>query len=232
MAKYEPGIKTRKKILKTCKKLFYDKGYDDTTYDEICQEGNTNKGVLYYHFKTKYHIGRTIFSEFLVKNYRLVSKILDEKYGEEGYKYLEALHLRSYLSLLHNDEKLRRFYHQITNVAKFTADYAGVMEETHKRYSRACNLNLSDNDIKFLTSVIMGASASTYTMFLHGYFDISFEEYMDYRVRIFHSMMGMEKNQVNHIVEESKTRFQDFNLGVKKYFEPYIIKDECPKGLG
>ncbi len=41
------------RIVSTAWKLFYQKGYNDTTVDEIIEKSNTSKGSFYYYFKTK-----------------------------------------------------------------------------------------------------------------------------------------------------------------------------------
>ena len=36
MGAYKNGASTRQVILQSCQKLFYDKGYHETSYDDIC----------------------------------------------------------------------------------------------------------------------------------------------------------------------------------------------------
>lgn len=46
-------LSTKDKIVATAWKLFYDKGYDNTTVDEIIQICGVSKGAFYHYFKAK-----------------------------------------------------------------------------------------------------------------------------------------------------------------------------------
>jgi AcrR family transcriptional regulator len=43
----------RKDIIKAAEKVFFAKGYDQVTMDEIAREAEVNKALLYYYFKNK-----------------------------------------------------------------------------------------------------------------------------------------------------------------------------------
>ncbi len=47
------AIATHKKIYDTALKLFYKKGYDKVTVDDICEAAGVSKGAFYDHFKSK-----------------------------------------------------------------------------------------------------------------------------------------------------------------------------------
>lgn len=64
----------RIKILNAAWKLFAQKGYDETTVDEIIEETNTSKGTFYHYFTSK---------EDLLS---LFSYIFDERYEELSVK--------------------------------------------------------------------------------------------------------------------------------------------------
>lgn len=55
---------TRQKILEVAEKLFLEKGYDDTTIQDIIDGlGGMTKGVIYHHFKSKFSILEALMSE-------------------------------------------------------------------------------------------------------------------------------------------------------------------------
>ena len=224
MPSYQPGIQTREKILNTCKKLFYEKGYDDTTYNDICQEGNINRGLIPYHFKSKYNISRSIFVNFLVDNNSLVRSLIKEKYGDTKLQYAPAVHLRSYLNIIYSDEKFKRFYYQISRVTEFSSNYTDVLESFHRQNIETFKLDLTEIDIKFLTATVTGMSTSTAVLFMHGYLEVSLEDYIDHRIKLFHSLMNIEGKKINEIIEESRRIYSGLNIGLKKYFKLYEIK--------
>lgn len=57
MARNKYPEETRRKILDVARRLFYEKGYDNTTIQDIIDGlGGLTKGVIYHHFKSKQEI--------------------------------------------------------------------------------------------------------------------------------------------------------------------------------
>ena len=64
MARNRNSHETRKKILEVSKNLFLEKGFDNTSIQDIIDGlGGLTKGVIYHHFESKYDILQTIISE-------------------------------------------------------------------------------------------------------------------------------------------------------------------------
>ena len=64
MARNRNSHETRKKILEVSKDLFLEKGFDNTSIQDIIDGlGGLTKGVIYHHFESKYDILQTIISE-------------------------------------------------------------------------------------------------------------------------------------------------------------------------
>ncbi len=61
---------TKKKIVSTAWRLFYEQGYDDTTIDDIVERSGTSKGSFYHYFSGK---------DALLSS---LSYLFDEKYEE------------------------------------------------------------------------------------------------------------------------------------------------------
>lgn len=68
MANKPQSVKNR--IVTAAWQLFYEKGYNDTTVDEIIERSHTSKGSFYYYFKSKDELLNSL------------SDILDEYYEE------------------------------------------------------------------------------------------------------------------------------------------------------
>lgn len=47
------GMETKKRLIECARKLFKEKGFNNTTVDDIIKEANSSKGGFYTHFKTK-----------------------------------------------------------------------------------------------------------------------------------------------------------------------------------
>jgi AcrR family transcriptional regulator len=72
----EKKINNRVKILNAAWKLFAEKGYDETTVDEIIEATQTSKGTFYHYFKSKEDL-LSLFSYIFDERYEELSKKLD-----------------------------------------------------------------------------------------------------------------------------------------------------------
>lgn len=64
----------RQQLLNAAWKLFYEKGYQDTTLDDILKEAKCSKGRFYYYFRAK--------AELLDSLYELFDQKYEEFYGK------------------------------------------------------------------------------------------------------------------------------------------------------
>ena len=53
MGEYAVGVATRTRIYRVCKGLFYEKGIKATSYNDICEAADINRGLIPYYFKSK-----------------------------------------------------------------------------------------------------------------------------------------------------------------------------------
>ncbi|MBE6888169.1 MAG: TetR/AcrR family transcriptional regulator [Ruminococcaceae bacterium] len=72
----EKKVNNRIKILNAAWKLFEEKGYEETTVDEIIEATQTSKGTFYHYFKSKEDL-LSLFSYIFDERYEELSKKLD-----------------------------------------------------------------------------------------------------------------------------------------------------------
>lgn len=73
------GEQTRRQIYNTAKELFYEKGFDGTSYADIHHSLNINKGLIPYHFKSKYALARMIYDEVELTLDQIISENLPQE---------------------------------------------------------------------------------------------------------------------------------------------------------
>lgn len=56
MTNYSNGENTRRIILRAAGRLFWEKGYAATTFEDICRQAHVKRSTISYHFKTKDHL--------------------------------------------------------------------------------------------------------------------------------------------------------------------------------
>jgi len=85
---------TRKKILDVARQLFYEKGYDNTTIQDIIDGlGGLTKGVIYHHFKSKQNILESVIDNLGVSEEQ--SNWYENWQGETGLEKIRLQILKS-----------------------------------------------------------------------------------------------------------------------------------------
>lgn len=69
---------TKDLIICACKELFYEKGYRETSYDDICAKAHLNRSSVYYYFKEKEALRHAVFKAWQKDFYRLAEKYCDD----------------------------------------------------------------------------------------------------------------------------------------------------------
>lgn len=103
MGSYENGAFTRRAIVDACKKLFYEKGYHETSYADICEEAHVNRGTIYYHFPNKELMRLEVQWEFYI-----ACKHVAERYCSDD-RYCGIIAMAILWQIAPNDEKMRRY---------------------------------------------------------------------------------------------------------------------------
>ncbi len=62
------GDERRSKILETAERLFYRKGYEDTSIQDILDEMKMSKGGFYHHFESKLHLLDALCESQMLEN--------------------------------------------------------------------------------------------------------------------------------------------------------------------
>ncbi|MBI3811641.1 MAG: TetR family transcriptional regulator C-terminal domain-containing protein [Nitrospirae bacterium] len=69
------GERTRQKVLKTARELFYLNGYNNTSIDDILKTSKIKKGNLYFHFRGKEALGYAVLDSYLTEEAELMNRM-------------------------------------------------------------------------------------------------------------------------------------------------------------
>lgn len=86
----EKGAIRKQEILKIAMNLFSEKGYSQTTVNDIINSAGASKGGFYHHFKSKEEVIDSIIMDYVSETLELSNEIADDKSmnGFEKYKKL------------------------------------------------------------------------------------------------------------------------------------------------
>lgn len=105
LSNYENGLDTKLHILDACKSLFYNNGYEKTTFKDIGALAEVNQGLIVYHYTNKKVLANHVFQFFITE----LTQQVEKKYKDEDLltKYFVQDHL--YFRLIYQDESFRNF---------------------------------------------------------------------------------------------------------------------------
>ena len=69
---------TKEKILDVTMKLFNEKGYANTSINEVCRRAKVSKGALYHHFKSKEDLLFTFMDKFFEDYYNEMAPLMQK----------------------------------------------------------------------------------------------------------------------------------------------------------
>lgn len=108
---YLAGEQTKRNILRESKKLFYKRGYTDTTYSEISTVAKINRALIPYHFKNKQVLGLEIYHQIINEFYELIDNVLDTSQFDADF--ISVVHTVAYYRLLSTNIPFLRFISEL-----------------------------------------------------------------------------------------------------------------------
>ena len=154
----------RKEIIDTAEKLFYSKGFDNVSMDEIAESVELSKGSLYLHFKNKDSLYFAIVNKVNTEFFRLFMENLDTN-ASGGDQ------IRSMIRFLVKFIKDHREYNDMTRTygpliwARMNTEYDTILAENAVAYNiwldHAIRQGIEDGSLrKDLDPVLLGVYIS------------------------------------------------------------------------
>lgn len=216
MVRMSAGEKKKKLIMDTCKELFYEKGYMETTFADIAEKADIPQGLITYHFESKLNIGLLIRAEFEREDYDYTHALLAPLGAD--YKTRTVVGLLHYWKLLFADAKLRRFLVEI-----MTSGFADMdrIEET-KRYYRPIMNECGVTDIDHGRFGLIAAAHVGMELELLGYVARGLDAYTYEDIALFFierrfEMIGVPKEVYQEAVETGKEIFPQIPYDYRFY---------------
>jgi len=154
----------RKEIIDTAEKLFYSKGFDNVSMDEIAESVELSKGSLYLHFKNKDSLFFAIVDKVHKEFFRLFMEDLD-KNASGGEQIRHMIRFLVEFTKDHRDyNDLARTYGPLI-WARMNTEYDSILAENAIAYNiwldNAIRLGIEDGSLrKDLDPVLLGVYIS------------------------------------------------------------------------
>ncbi len=216
MVKLSAGEKKRQHIIRICKKLFYENGYANTTYEDICKEADIPPGSITYHFEGKWGIAAAIQGEFEMQNKTYIEKMCaNRSYSKTQLMAIEIFHLWSHYF---EDANLLRF---VSDLSAESIPQQAVFEPI--RYFYQCVIDdlgitgIGENEMKFIVGSQIGMSDMMFMRVRDEIDTLTYEEVARFCVRFFLRQLGVADSQSAEIIAEGSTIFHTLPIDNRYY---------------
>ena len=216
MARYSTGENTRNIIYTTCKRLFYENGFDATSHSMILEESGVNPGTFSYHFKSRENVAGLINAEMVEATHGWVDRNLQTLPDLDRSVLAQAV-LRW---LMYNDEKLYRFFSEISS-RSIRQSELDVYRRTYSGGYRLFREKIGDEKAEVFFTASSGM-ASTLEPYLYERRDtISFEKCVYYSVDAYmmHIVMPEELTKTVERALGTLSELRITNSGFDVYME-------------
>lgn len=215
--KYNRDLKND--IIEVARKLFFEKGYNSTTFADLAKYLDTSKGHINYYYSTKEEIGSIIYNEYTNNIKKLVKEKMTDKYGGFDIVTATAVEFRLTNLMYKTYPSTAKFYEEM--VGKLFTNVSQRGPEKIIAVAKQYNLDwVNDTDrLSFVSYAWNGAVASVIIQYFNGNIPLRYEEFDDMRVALPFQIAQMSQKRIDKIVKESKTVFNELDFQILPYFK-------------
>lgn len=221
MVKQKAGEKKRKLIIDVCKKLFYNNGYNNTTYNDICTAADIPPGTITYHFENKRGIARVIEDEYETQNKIYIERMCANK----GYTKTQLMAIENFHMWKRDleDAKLRNFLldvsaERVPSEAAFQAVkyfYQCVIDDR--------GIEVGERELQLIVSAQIGMSDAVLSMLARDLSAFSYEEAGHFSIRFFLRQLGVADAENEEIIEDGLALFKELPVD-NRYYKEFSYK--------
>lgn len=217
MVKRSAGEKKRDLIVSVCKKLFYEKGYNNTTYNDICTAADIPPGTITYHFENKRGIASVIEDEYEPQNKIYIERMCTNR----GYSKVLLMAIENFHMWKRDleDPNLRNFLidvsrERVPSKAAFRAVkyfYQCVIDEL--------GITVSDKEMRLIVPTQIGMSDAVLMEISRDPDSFTYEEAARFSIRFFLRQLGVADSESEHVIAEAREIFKTLPIDNRYYRE-------------
>lgn len=207
-------------ILITAAKLFYDNGYNSTSFEEIADKCEITKPLITYHYKTKANLANEVYLYYTKKKKNTITEKIYTYYGTYDLQVGIAVENRVTLKILKEDPKAYRFYHERVNASFdniFTESPIAFFNAYDRRYHP--QLDRSNDELKIAALSARASASALIVSYFNGKIDCTFDFFADNVVSIHFKVINLPQNEIDSILIRSREVMDALDFHVIPYFE-------------
>lgn len=216
MVKMSAGEKKKKLILDTCKKLFYRNGYENTTYEDICEAADIPPGTITYHFGSKRELAATIDAEYERENKTYIEKLCGDRYSKTELMVIENYHM---WKRIYEDENIRQFLLDLSADKLPNASSIDAIRYFYQCVMEDQGIDIDERELALIVSTQVGMSDGILNAMEHSGFDYTYEESAEFGIRFFMRQLGMDDETIKKYIKRGKEIFDTLPIDNRYYID-------------
>lgn len=222
MGEYTVGVATRQRIYEVSKQLFYEKGIKETSYNDICEVAEVNRGLIPYYFKSKNNIAIEVLGEFVENMESAVGAWWDaeDMVQPERNIMIELLMFR----LLSEDERACRFYSEIHSNDAYHESTLAVQTNVMNALAEGSGVEVGEAALRTITAMVEGTEAELVRAVYQGYLEESIEDMVRRDIACCFFLLGADAKTVDAWCDHAFALAEGFTLVCNERFECRVVK--------
>lgn len=190
MGEYSVGIATKRRIYEESKRLFYAKGIKGTSYTDICNAAEVNRGLIPYHFKSKSGIAVEVLAEFIQNMEIAVNEWLEPLSAVqlEHNIMIELLMFR----MLSEDRNACRFYSEIHTDDTYREKSLDIQSGVMREFAEGGGVEVSPESLNTVTAMVEGTETELVRLVYAGLLEESIEDMVRRDVECCYFLLGAD----------------------------------------
>lgn len=214
MVRYSAGEKKKRLILDACRKLFYQKGYTNTTYADICAEADIPQGSISYHFEGKQELGSIVRYELERETETYIRQLCGDVHNED---VLSAVQIFHFWQRFFDDKQLRRFVVEVHPVIVPDDRAWAAVSRLFVRTIERRNIEIDNAKFNFIVCAQIGLSEKLFSLVAQNIEEYSFYEVACFEISFFFRMLEFSDREIRKLIEEGWKVFKKLPIDPRHY---------------
>ncbi|KPU45192.1 DNA-binding transcriptional repressor AcrR [Oxobacter pfennigii] len=208
----------KKKIIYHTTRLFYEKGFNNTSFEDIADCCKITKPLITYHFGTKANLAKVVVQKFTAEIKNHITERIYRNFEKYNLQYSTAAEIMMVHRLYNEDKKALLFFCEYMN-SSFENQFSGGVN-LYKMHDRRYHLKIdrSSDELTMLSIASQFSALSLMYAYFTGKLSCTFEQFSDYAARIPFVFMHVKEEEIDVILAEAKNILNKLNFKVCPYF--------------
>ena len=204
-------------ILETCKELFYEKGYNETTYEDIYTAAGLPPGSVTYYFTGKKIIAETIHAEYELKVRTMLSSLVADDYE---LRVMSALETLNWWNVFFVNPSIRRFIVEIGREGVLRKSFLGNTEYLFKLHINEYNLRINGPRLGLITAAYIGVMTELLLNAGENLSAYTAEEMADFAIETAYKLLNISSAAINDTIGKAHVIYDEVKIN-NAYFKNF-----------